>query len=58
MAFKKDGETKVYKAKSGTEQKNASESNERYTVDDLVRDSEEQMLLSEGSDEEDVSNKD
>lgn len=40
MSFKKDGETKVYVEKVVTGVKNASEKKvTRYTVDDLVRDS-------------------
>lgn len=40
MSFKKDGEIKVYVSKHGKDTKQASEDKKRYTIDDLVRDSE------------------
>ena len=42
MSFKKDGETKVYVEKVVRSVKNASQKKvARYTIDDLVRDSED-----------------
>ena len=40
MAFIKDGEVKVYKTENGFSHKKASKDSERYTVDDLVEESE------------------
>lgn len=43
VAFKKDGETKVFVSKTGENLKTASEEEKvRYTVDDLVEDSEKE----------------
>lgn len=60
MSFKKDGETKVFISRPGKKGKIASEdSKTRYTVDDLVKDSEttatKTVASNEEEEEEDVS---
>ena len=59
MAFKKDGETKVFVPRKIGDKTASSEEPVRYTVDDLVRDSEKTEEASTVSSEEnrkDVSN--
>lgn len=40
MSFRKDGETQVFKTKDGKIKTASEQESERYTVDDLVKDSE------------------
>jgi hypothetical protein len=56
MGFVKDGETKVYKdkvIKTGKDQQDKRVEKARYTVDDLVRDTEGPEEESEFGDEDD-----
>lgn len=40
MSFKKDGETKVYRSKDGKTKTASEKEEDRYTVDQLVKESE------------------